>query len=88
MAEDNVFEIIWVDLSKMGRVCNNFLNAMADVLQVLLRHSRVCSVVIAPLLASAGVLHGSRGELRRIEDKLDAKALSASAINLRVQPCS
>jgi hypothetical protein len=58
---------------------------VAESLKGLPRHARVAAVVIAPLLASAGVLHGLRGEARRIEDKLDSKDLRSVAFNIRAQ---
>ncbi|CAE7769661.1 unnamed protein product, partial [Symbiodinium necroappetens] len=43
-----------------------------------------CLFVIGPTIASSKVVAGKRGEIRRIEDKLDAKGFSSALVSLRM----
>ena len=78
-------EIVWIDLTKCGRVSTGTLSEIADSLKALLRNGRTAAVVIAPMLATAGVKHGLRGESRRLEDKFDSKDLRSHPITIRAQ---
>ncbi|CAE7499646.1 unnamed protein product [Symbiodinium sp. CCMP2592] len=67
--------IVWADLTKFGRVSNDTVNDLAELMRGVLQHSpqRSVGIIIVPVLASAKVANGIRGEIRRLEDKLDAK---------------
>ena len=56
--------IIWADLSKFGQ---DDFNHVTEAIRVLLQHmpSRSAAVVIVPLLPSAKVVAGLRGEVPR-----------------------
>ena len=58
--------IIWADMTKFGRVQNDDLNAVAEALRSLLQHAPkiMIGIIIAPVLTSARVAGGIRGEVR------------------------
>lgn len=76
---------MWVDLMKIGRVGQQELNNLVDLLGVAL-HSRPtasCAIIIAPFLISEKVSNGLRGEVQRLEDKLDCKKIVSTSISIR-----
>ena len=77
--------IMWMDLMKVGRVGKDELNNLCDLLEVGLhgRPTAACAVVIAPYLVSKTVTNGLHGEIRRVEDKLDAKGIMSTAFSIR-----
>ena len=58
--------VIWVDLTKFGRLQNDDMNNVVDVVRNLLTHSpkTMCAIIVVPILWSAKVVNGIRGEVR------------------------
>ena len=58
--------VIWVDFSKFGRLQNEELNSISEAVRVLLQHlpSKLVAVLVVPVLPSAKVANGIRGEVR------------------------
>ena len=58
--------VIWCDLSKFGRLQNDDLNDIVEATRVLLQHAPdlMTAVFIVPVLSSAKVANGLRGEVR------------------------
>jgi hypothetical protein len=65
-AVDRYSTVVWVDLTKFGRVQQNVLASLVDVTHSILRNNpqRSCAFVLAPVLTSTRVLRGMRGECR------------------------
>ena len=76
---------MWLDLMKAGRVGKEELNLYADLLSVAMqaRPTLCCAIIIAPYLISEKVANGMRGEIRRCEDKFDAKGIISNAFSIR-----
>ena len=70
---------------KAGRVGKEELNLYADLLEVAMRArpTSCCGIVVAPYLTSEKVTNGLRGEIRRCEDKLDAKGIMSQLFTIR-----
>ncbi|CAE6940362.1 unnamed protein product [Symbiodinium sp. CCMP2456] len=49
-----------------------------------IKKARMAGILIVPVLASSRVGNGIRGEIRRLEDKLDAKFLDNVSVNVRM----
>ncbi|CAK9051467.1 Uncharacterized protein SCF082_LOCUS28243 [Durusdinium trenchii] len=77
--------ILWCDLMKCGRLTATDVHDFGETLSTALnkRPESSCAIVVAPHLTSEKVLHGHRGELRRLESKFDAKNLWSEAISIR-----
>ncbi|CAL1133840.1 unnamed protein product [Cladocopium goreaui] len=77
--------ILWLDYTKYGRLSNNDLNDTLEIARSMLAKfpTRSCMLVICPHLTSEKVQNGLRGELRRIEDKLDALQIYSDMVTLR-----
>ncbi|CAJ1344536.1 unnamed protein product [Effrenium voratum] len=77
---------VWADCTKLGRLSNCDLNFLAEMMQLVLakKPTQSVGVVICPYLVSEKVNNGQRGEVRRIEDKLDAKSLFSQMIAIRM----
>lgn len=58
--------LIWCDLSKLGRVSNNELNNLTDLIANIVKKKPVDSVafLVAPVLCSEKISNGLRGERR------------------------
>ena len=58
--------VVWCDLSKYGRLQNDDLNNIMEAVRHILQHapSHMVAVVIVPVLTSAKVASGLRGEVR------------------------
>ncbi|CAE7234450.1 unnamed protein product [Symbiodinium sp. CCMP2592] len=78
--------IVWADLTKFGRLQTEVLNEVSELLRGVLSHSPqiMVGIVVVPVLSSSRVGNGIRGELRRLEDKLDAKFLDNVHVNIRM----
>ncbi|CAK9003468.1 unnamed protein product [Durusdinium trenchii] len=77
--------IIYADLMKCGRCSNQELNEFSELLSAGLAkrpHASV-AIVVAPWLCSEKVCNGYRGELRRWEDKFDARGLYSESMAVR-----
>ena len=74
-----------MDLMKVGRVGKEEMNCFADLLEIVMqsRPETSCGLLIAPYLISEKVTNGLRGEVRRVEDKMDAKQISTTAFSIR-----
>ncbi|CAK9002335.1 unnamed protein product [Durusdinium trenchii] len=81
---DNGSLIIWLDYMKLGRLSTQDLNVTMDCVRKALASmpERGVCFAIAPHLVSDR-RSGLRAEMRRIEDKMDAKKLYAESITLR-----
>ncbi|CAK9086813.1 Uncharacterized protein SCF082_LOCUS41059 [Durusdinium trenchii] len=79
--------IVWADMTKFGRMDNKQRNfATAIIHKVLSRNpTTAIAIVLAPHLTSEKVSGGHRGEIRRIEDKLDGRSLANMLITLRME---
>ena len=79
--------IIWCDFSKLGKVSGKELNAFADVIANMLRlkPASTCAFAVAPILISEKVSSHWRDELRRFEDKFDAKQVRNTLISVRME---
>ena len=58
--------MIWADLTKFGRLTSDAVNDVAEVMRKLLSHKPdiMVGVLIVPILASAKLAGGIRGEIR------------------------
>ena len=58
--------VIWADLTKFGRLTGDAVNDVAEVMRKLLAHEPgiMVGVLIIPILASAKLARGIRGEIR------------------------
>ncbi|CAK9076320.1 unnamed protein product, partial [Durusdinium trenchii] len=81
---DKVHHVGYCDLSKWGRLSVPLIDEVsswaARTLQLNPEMSMV--LIICPMLAGEGILHGLRGEFRRIEDKLDSLQLALKVIQV------
>ena len=79
--------LVWMDMSKLGKVSGKELACFADVLSGIMRTrpTQIVGFVVCPILVSDKVGCGLRDELRRFEDKFDAKRLSNHLITLRME---
>ncbi|CAJ1387015.1 unnamed protein product [Effrenium voratum] len=79
--------IIWCDFMKLGRVNGKELDDYSTRLKKALgrKPAHTVGLVICPHLISEKV-KSLRGEMRRIEDKFDAKGLDSFYISLRCEP--
>eukprot|EP00435_Cladocopium_sp_Y103_P038374 s1039_g10.t1 len=79
--------VVWADLTKFGRMDNKQLNFAVAVLDKVLSKNPTTGVgiVLAPHLVSEKVTGGLRGEIRRIEDKLDSRRLGSQFVTLRME---
>ncbi|CAE7777691.1 unnamed protein product [Symbiodinium sp. CCMP2456] len=83
---DAAATIVWVDYTKCGALQQDELDdSMEEVRRILATFpNKGAAVVIAPALTSARVVAGKRGEMRRIEDKMDAKSLISVRFSIRM----
>ena len=70
---------------KVGRVGKEELNTFAGLLELALQSKpeTTCAIIIAPYLVSEKVTNGLRGEIRRVEDKMDAKQITTVSFSIR-----
>ena len=70
---------------KAGRVGKSEMNTFIELLACALerRPGKSCGVVICPHLVSEKVGFGTRGEIRRVEDKLEARAIRSCPFVIR-----
>ena len=70
---------------KVGRVGQEEMNCFADLLEIVMqsRPETSCGILITPYLISEKVTNGLRGEVRRVEDKMDAKQISTTTFSIR-----
>lgn len=79
--------LVWQDLTKLGKVTGKELNVYTDVLATLLRQKPcfTAAFVTCPVLVSEKVSNNMRDEMRRFEDKFDAKGLANYMMTLRME---
>lgn len=79
--------IVWMDLTKLGKVSGKELNSFADALSSCLRQRPTHSVgfITCPILLSDRISNNLRSEMRRYEDKFDMKNLMSILISLRME---
>ncbi|CAE7316153.1 unnamed protein product, partial [Symbiodinium sp. CCMP2456] len=68
--------LVWADLTKSGTLQADFLDDITEA----------AGFIIAPTMVSSKVVAGKRGELRRVEDKLDNRSLTSVRVNIRMEP--
>lgn len=78
--------LVWQDFTKLGKLSSKELNTFADILYNALRQRPTMSagLLMCPVLVSEKVSSTYRGEIRRIEDKLDTKGLSNFLVTVRM----
>ncbi|CAE7749170.1 unnamed protein product [Symbiodinium sp. CCMP2456] len=78
--------IVWADFTKCGTVQQDTLDEVTEEIRRICAAypNKSCAVVIAPAMTSARVVAGKRGEMRRMEDKLDAKCLTSLRFAIRM----
>ena len=79
--------LAWVDCTKLGKVSSKELNTYADIIATTVRLKPMMSVafVAAPILISEKISNNLRDEMRRFEDKFDAKGLANFMVTLRME---
>ncbi|CAL1172840.1 unnamed protein product [Cladocopium goreaui] len=78
--------VVWCDLMKCGRLTQQEVNDYCDLMHSIFKKSPMSvAVLVAPYLVSEKVA-GYRGELRRWEDKMDARGFKQHSIAIRCQP--
>ena len=79
--------VTWVDCTKLGKVSSKELNTYADIIASTIRIKPLMSVafVAAPILVSEKISNNLRDEMRRFEDKFDAKGLANFMVTLRME---
>ena len=78
--------LVWQDMTKLGKVTSKELDTAANVMAMALRMRPTASAgfITCPVMVSS-VASTLRDEMRRFEDKLDAKGLSNHLISLRME---
>ena len=78
--------LVWQDMTKYGKVSGKELDGMTNSMAHALRlqPAKSAGFITCPVLVST-VANNIRDEMRRFEDKLDAKGLSNYLISLRVE---
>lgn len=81
---ENGAVLVWQDLTKLGKLSSKDLNSLADTMANILKVRPGMSIgfIAAPILISEKVSNNARDEMRRVEDKLDAKGLSNFLVTL------
>ncbi|CAK9074968.1 Uncharacterized protein SCF082_LOCUS36423 [Durusdinium trenchii] len=76
--------VVWCDLMKCGRLTGTEVHDFCEVLATIIKRNpgKTAAIVVAPFLISEKVA-GYRGELRRWEDKFDAKGFKLQSISIR-----
>jgi len=84
LQSENLVHIVFLDFSKLGRVSQLQVNEAVTYCKRALESNATRSVafIVPPLLASASVLNGLKGEQRRLEDKCDDLEIATRTINL------
>ncbi|CAK9003735.1 unnamed protein product [Durusdinium trenchii] len=87
MADKGGGIIIWQDFTKLGKVSGKELNNFTDMISGMLRLRPTMSAafVTAPILISEKISNNIRDEMRRFEDKFDAKHLANYMVTLRME---
>ncbi|CAK9038704.1 Uncharacterized protein SCF082_LOCUS22731, partial [Durusdinium trenchii] len=81
--------LVWVDMMKLGRIQNKQLDDLASRVKKVLsrKSSHTMAFVMAPHVVSSKTLNSNiRGEVRRIEDKFDAKGMVSYPVSVRCNP--
>eukprot|EP00435_Cladocopium_sp_Y103_P033652 s1099_g8.t1 len=78
--------LVWQDMTKLGKISGKELDTAANVMSLALRMRPAASAgfITCPVLISAQA-STLRDEMRRFEDKLDAKGLANHLISLRME---
>ncbi len=81
---DKLWQIVWADLTKWGRMSQTDVNVVAEYIKGALAVSPETSiaVIFPPVLASSQVNGGLRGEFRRLEDKLVTTGLEIKTVTI------
>ncbi|CAL1132158.1 unnamed protein product [Cladocopium goreaui] len=79
--------VVWADLTKFGRLGVSDLNFVVSIIHKALSKvpTKGVAILIAPHLVSEKVSGGQRGDVRRIEDKLDSRQLLNQLITIRME---
>lgn len=79
--------LVWQDMTKCGKVSGKELNSFTEILANVFRQKPTMSAgfVTCPILMSERISNNLRDEMRRFEDKFDAKGLANIMVTLRME---